>query len=185
MDKQKTLKIQFELSAEDFKYFRSQLERARDAHSDLKESEVVKGAVKLVKEVKRAATAKFIKTRIAQLEPLIAMLKDKQWRLEGEDRARVVGLLTYFIEPNDLIPDDAPAIGYLDDAIMVELVTRELRAELKAYADFCDFRDREGHDVDIPKLEETRESLQRRMRRTGRASRSAGKGSTHSPLSLF
>ena len=44
--------------------------------------------------------------------------------------------LAYLCDPEDLIPDDIPGIGMLDDAVMIELVFRELRHELDAYQDF-------------------------------------------------
>ena len=39
-----------------------------------------------------------------------------------------------------MIPDDIPIIGFIDDAIMIELVVRDLAAEIDAYADFCDYK---------------------------------------------
>jgi uncharacterized membrane protein YkvA (DUF1232 family) len=63
-----------------------------------------------------------------------------KWKLPEPDRARVVNSLAYFCEPDDLIPDDVPGLGFLDDAIMVELVVRELRHEIDAYQDFCSYR---------------------------------------------
>jgi hypothetical protein len=53
----------------------------------------------------------------------------------------VVQALAYFAEPTDLIPDQLPALGFLDDAIMVELVVQDLRPEIEAYDDFCRFRE--------------------------------------------
>jgi hypothetical protein len=80
--------------------------------------------------------------------------------------------LAYFAEPDDLIPDHIPGLGYLDDAIMVELVVRELRHEIDAYQDFCMFRDSERAKSRAGSQKERRESLnsrrtylQSRMRR--------------------
>jgi uncharacterized membrane protein YkvA (DUF1232 family) len=73
---------------------------------------------------------------------MIAMIEDKDWNVAGADRDRVVTGLTYFAEPLDLIPDSVPGIGFLDDAVMVELIVRELREEIAAYRDFAAFRER-------------------------------------------
>jgi uncharacterized membrane protein YkvA (DUF1232 family) len=57
----------------------------------------------------------------------------------------------YFAVPKDMIPDKIPGLGYLDDALMAELVARELKPELDGYRDFCNYRDNErklrGKDV--------------------------------------
>src|SRR5690606_9152285 len=50
----------------------------------------------------------------------------------------------YFADPKDVIPDHVQVLGYLDDAIMIELCVRELRHELEAYDDFCEYREREA-----------------------------------------
>jgi hypothetical protein len=71
------------------------------------------------------------------------MLEDEEWQLPDTERARVHPALAYFCEPCDLIPDHVTALGFLDDAIMVELVVEELRHELEAYDDFCRFRTEE------------------------------------------
>jgi len=103
------------------------------------------------------------------------------------------GTLAYFTEPEDLIPDHIPGLGFLDDAIMVELVVRELRHEIEAYQDFCEFRVREemrrGRKNEDPVTREEwlrsrRRELHSRMRRRRRSERKRG-GSRRSPLSLF
>ena len=52
---------------------------------------------------------------------------------------------------------------------MIELVTRELVHEIKAYEDFCEFRGRKGKTDG--KLESRRNALQARMRRRRRRQR--------------
>ena len=54
---------------------------------------------------------------------------------------------------------------------MVELVMRELRHEIEAYRDFCNFRDQHDQASRDKWLERRREKLQARMRRRREASR--------------
>lgn len=74
-------------------------------------------------------------------------------------------------------------MGFLDDAIMIEMVTMELTHENQAYRDFCVFRAAEssriGEDAMQAErsdwLEERRKQLHSRMRR--RRNRGGGIGS--------
>jgi uncharacterized membrane protein YkvA (DUF1232 family) len=81
---------------------------------------------------------------------------------------RVLDALAYFVDPEDMIPDRLPGIGYIDDAIMVELISEELKHEIKAYEDFCEFRGKTPAAQDQAKLESRRKALQARMRRRHR-----------------
>lgn len=53
-------------------------------------------------------------------------------------RERVVVALSYFAEPQDLIPDNVPGLGFLDDALLAELVIEELEPDVAGYREFCD-----------------------------------------------
>lgn len=165
------MKVTFELSDKDLGYFRSCLQRVREGQNAADEKTVIDGATRLVKEVIQVDVPDFVRERIVKLEQLIDMLDDGEWRLEGEDRARVLNALAYFVDPDDLIPDKVPGIGYLDDAIMVELVIQELRHEITAYEDFCAYREsaRKARALEPHKLESRRSALHERMRRRRRA----------------
>ncbi len=52
----------------------------------------------------------------------------------------MLAALAYVCDPEDIIPDEIPGIGLLDDAVMIELVLRELRHTIEAYEDFCAYR---------------------------------------------
>ncbi len=181
------MRVSFELSPSDIRYFRDRLKATSRGDSVRAEHRVVRSATKLVGDAVAAKPPDFVLDRILKLEQLIAMLRDGEWRLEGRDRLRILDALAYFVEPDDLIPDRVPGIGYLDDAIMIELVVRELAHEIEAYEDFCEFRGR-PNTQDPARLETRREALQARMRRRRRrvrSTRQSSQRSSRAPLGLW
>jgi uncharacterized membrane protein YkvA (DUF1232 family) len=180
------MRIVLDLSDSDIRYFRKCLRKVREGKRAQDQSVVLRSAADLMQEVADAEAPEFVRDRMGRLEQLIRMLEDDEWRLTGTDRARVLNALAYFADPDDLIPDRIPGIGYLDDAIMVELVVQELRHEIDAYQKFCEFRSTRKPDTET--LEKQRASLQSRMRRArrrDRESRRAQRPSGRSPLGLW
>jgi len=167
------MKITFELSDKDLRYFRQLLQKVRGGENAANEDVVLREAEALLDQVRQAEAPEFIRNRIEQLRKLIDMLRDTQWRLEGPDRKRVLNALAYFADPDDLIPDRVPGIGYLDDAVIVELVVQDLRHEIEAYDAFVAFRvERKRAAAETAEaLEKRRETLQSRMRRRRRGDR--------------
>jgi uncharacterized membrane protein YkvA (DUF1232 family) len=185
------MKVSFELSSRDMKYFRERLQRARQGEHAHDEDTVLRLAEKMVEQASAAEPPEFVAIRLARLARLTAMLRDEGWRLEGRDRARILDVLTYFADPDDMIPDRTPGIGYIDDAIMIELVAEELKHEIKAYDDFCEYRKGLPKAAATPESEEIagrRKSLQARMRRRRRRESEAHRtrsGSGRSPYRLW
>jgi len=174
--------INFELSDQDLEHFQGAMQAARDSAAGKGAEEIIAAAGKILLEAQQAKVPDFIAQRLHQLDALIAMVRDEGWALGEEDRQRVLSALVYFADPSDAIPDHVPVLGFLDDAIMIELCVRELRPELDAYDEFCDFREREarrrGEDpANVGRadwLEARREELQDRMHR--RREREFGSG---------
>lgn len=166
------LRISFELNEEDLKHFQLIMDEARKAAMRMTPEDIVAGAETILKDVDKASAPGFIVDRFHKLRLMINMISDLEWRLPHQETKRVLNALSYFAEPEDLIPDNIPGLGFLDDAIMIELVVRELKHEIEAYQDFCDYRDRvriEGGDgADVSRdgwLSARRKALQSRMRR--------------------
>lgn len=186
-----SLRISFDLEEDDLKHFRLIMREARKAAANLSAEDIIASARGVLKEVGNAKVPTFIRDRLANLETMIAMVEDGEWRLPEAEAARVLNALAYFGEPEDLIPDHIPGVGFLDDAIMVELVTRELRHEIQAYEDFVSFRNRESARRKIDKEDVSRENwlrtrrqeLQSRMRRRRRTEKR--RGTRKSPFSLL
>jgi len=186
------MKISFELSPSDLEHFREVMVRARESTAHLSTKEIVDNASKLMNVVRQSETSSFIRNRVNQLGTLIGMVVDTGWGLTEEDRKRVIEALAYFSETDDLIPDDIPGLGFLDDAIMIELVSAELEHEIQAYRDFVIYRaaeaGRKGEDAGTLEradwLEERRQQLHSRMRRRRRRGRGGSDGG-RSPFSLL
>lgn len=88
-----------------------------------------------------AATAEAtISLRLARAESLRRMLDDPEWPLPEEIARSGRRLLDYIRRIDDLIPDDLPLIGHLDDALLVELSWSEFAGEVQDYLDYCRFR---------------------------------------------
>lgn len=167
------MKISFELSDKDLRHFRKVLKTVRSGRNAENEDVVLREAGALLEEVRETDAPEFVQVRIEKLAGLIAMLEDEDWRLEGADRKRVLNALAYFADPDDLIPDRVPGIGYLDDAIMVELVVQDLTHEIEAYEAFVEYRKerRRKKGATTEDLERRRDALQARMRRRRRSDR--------------
>ena len=167
------MKISFELSDKDLRYFRQVLQKVRKGRNAENEDVILREAEALLEEVARTDAPQYVQKRIAQLGQLIEMVEDKDWRLEGADRKRVLNALAYFADPDDLIPDRVPGLGYLDDAIMVELVVQDLKHEIEAFEAFVAYRKERKKKKATAEdgLEKRRASLQGRMRRRRRGDR--------------
>ncbi len=187
------LRVSFELGEEDLRHFRLIMREARKAAAHATPEDIVASAAELLKDVGTSGIPKFIAERLEKLEIMIRMLSDHEWALPEQDSARVLNALAYFCDPEDLIPDHVPGLGFLDDAIMIELVVRELRHEIEAYLDFCDFRAASKPEpgirnktTDVTReewLESRRKALQSRMRR--RRKRGTDKTDSGGPLRLL
>ena len=138
------LSISFELSDRDLEHVNSAIKAATFAAGSKSAEEVMTAAGKLVESATETVLPDFILERLDKLDALIAMLRDEGWQLPEEDRSRVLSALVYFADPQDIIPDNVPVLGYFDDAIAIELCVRELRHEIEAYEEFCDYRQGEA-----------------------------------------
>jgi uncharacterized membrane protein YkvA (DUF1232 family) len=138
------LQISFELSDRDLEHFNNAIKAATFSAGSKSAEEVTAAAGKLLEEATNLQLPDFIYERLDKLDALIAMLRDEGWALPEEDRQRVLSALVYVADPKAIIPDAVPVLGYFDDAIAIELCVRELRHELDAYEEFCDFRQSEA-----------------------------------------
>jgi uncharacterized protein DUF1232 len=166
------LEFNVTIQDDDLAVFTDAMKRAEQRASGKSAEQILSEAEKTFASVSTSDMPDFVSSRISSVENLIAMARDVAWGLSEEDRNRIISALTYFADPEDLIPDNVPVLGFLDDAIMIEVVQRILAPEIEAYADFCAFREQEGtrRGVDMSNLDRAewlegrRAELQARMR---------------------
>lgn len=139
------IRISIQLKDDDLQYFRNIALKARKSLKVKDEGHILAKAEELLTKAKMAETPAFVEQHLQHLALFLQMLRDDDWGLAEQERMDVLAALAYFIEPADLIHDDVPVLGFLDDAIMIELVTRELQHEIDAYQDFVHYRTEVGN----------------------------------------
>lgn len=136
------MKLSFELTDRDLRYFKEALQHSREAVRDADEADIIEAVRQVLDEIQTdKPLPDFVASYIPQLHSLIQMLTDDEWRLPKADRERLLAMFVYFADPEDILPDDIPVIGYLDDIIILKLVVGELQHVYEAYLDFCKYRD--------------------------------------------
>jgi len=135
-----SISLNFELNDRDLEHFQEAMNKSKKAAEGKSPEEIVECATRLLADAQKVRIPDFILERLLRLDDMIAMVRDVGWAMPEEDKDRVLSALVYFCDPNDIIPDDVQVLGFLDDAVMIELSVRELKHEIDAYDDFCDFR---------------------------------------------
>jgi uncharacterized membrane protein YkvA (DUF1232 family) len=135
------LKLELDLSDDDLDYFRKVMDVTWQRNSKREESELVECARRLLEESKKTSAPAYVRMRLEDLGMLISMLEDQEWPLEEQDRRRIRAAISYFADPSDMIADKIPGLGFLDDALMAELVIRDVKHELDGYREFCKYRE--------------------------------------------
>jgi len=173
------VEVKFELTESDLNHFRDVMHKAQAGAQQLSEQEILANAKSLSQDIK-TNVPEFVRERIQKLETFVAMIEDNEWQIPSEERTELLSALAYFSDPEDLVPDHIPVLGFLDDAIMIELVAEEFKDDVEAFEEFCAYRGREEgrhSDEAITRdewLESKRHELHSRMR-SRRSSRRSGR----------
>ena len=137
--------INIQLSDDDLQFFVKGMREVEAGIQGADSDKIITAAQALLDETRGAQNAPpFISERLDSVESLISMAGDVGFNLPDEDRHRVLAALAYLADPEDSIPYRVPVLGFLDDAIMIELCRRDLQFEIEAYDDFCVWRNDEA-----------------------------------------
>jgi uncharacterized membrane protein YkvA (DUF1232 family) len=135
-------KVSFTLDEEDAEYFRSLYRKAKKGASTQDPEQIIKDARGIVQRVRASKkTPHFVIDAISVLADLVDLIQDDAYAAPQRVKSEVLAGLSYFSNPEDLIPDQIPGLGFLDDAIMVKFIEEEFKHELWGYRRFCKLRD--------------------------------------------
>lgn len=183
------LRISFNLRDDDLRHYEAVAQQTQASARQRSAHEIVAAARQVLEDARRAQQAEFVRERFSRLAGLIDMAVDPDWPLGAEDSQRLINALACFSGTETAAP-----ASFLDHAIMVELVSRDLEHDLAAYREFCKLRAaqiarrRPGADQDAQRdewLKEKREGLQQRMHARRRRDLDKAGSSVRKLFSLF
>lgn len=137
-----SMKITFTLDETDLAYFKDLFRKVKKHASALESDKVIADVKDLIGRVRASKKMpSFVLEAIGNLEALIQMLEDKAYALPPKIAGEILAGIAYFSNPQDLVPDSIPGLGYLDDAIMIKFLEEQFEHELAGFRKFCRFRD--------------------------------------------
>ena len=162
-------KVSFTLDEQDANYFRGLYRKARQGAANQDAPQIIDAAREIVLEVRGSKkTPQFVKDAIEVLADLTDLIQDKAYAAPKKVRDDVLAGIAYFSNPEDLIPDHIPGLGFLDDAIMIKFIEDEFKHELWGYRRFCKRRDsseqRPWSSVGVERLSERLEADRKAIR---------------------
>ena len=182
-----TFRVSFELGDADLQHLAEVAQVRQSAARSQPAERIVTAAREVYLKGVQAHLADFVRERYSRLGTMLEMVDDAEWRLSQEDSQRLINALACFSEPAAGVSS-----ALLDQAIMIELVSRDLHHDLAAYHDFCKFRAAQLAKRHSPPgadreqwLSQRRETLQKRMHTRRKRDLDAAAGPVRRLFSLF
>ncbi|MEN8183241.1 MAG: YkvA family protein [Myxococcota bacterium] len=139
------IRVTFTLGESDAKYFRAIYREAKKATRNLDPDVILERARGVVGRARaNKKTPEFAIAAVEVLADLIELIQDEEYAAPRRVKSAILAGLGYFTSSQDLIPDQIPGLGFLDDAIMVKFIESEFRNELWGYRRFRKLRDLAG-----------------------------------------
>lgn len=109
------------------------------------DADAIASAARWLASLPHAQAEATLHTRLRRIDDLHRLLEDLDWQVDAASRQRIRQLLDYVEDDDGLIPNRAPFVGRLDDALLIELAWAALADEVEDFRDFCRFREESGH----------------------------------------
>ena len=94
-------------------------------------------AKKEIIKIRTTITDAYILDQVNSLEAMMSMVEDKVWKIKKDNMEKINATIKYFVDEDDIIPDNIPGIGYLDDCIIIDNTMDDVCDELAEFKDFC------------------------------------------------
>lgn len=115
--------ITITLSDEDLDKFQESVDKGKVAVEDsASAAQFEEAAGAMIEQARSVDLLPFIADRLLKLQILLNMIRDEEWQLSDDERNSIRSALYYFVDPEYVIPDHIPGIGFLDDALYAEIV---------------------------------------------------------------
>ncbi len=128
-----------ELREDALQRFNRLVARLAPEHPQFRADQIAGAARRVLRGLAKGRESAFIKVRMRRAGEMRAAAADARWDIAPALRDDWRAVLDYLDAPDGLIPNHLRGIGWLDDAILVDVAMPKFRAELDDYADFCRF----------------------------------------------
>ena len=142
--------VTLQFSENDLRAFNQCAQRIAPGTPALGAEQIAAAARRLARAIGEGNQSRFIQIRMRRAGEVRAILMDAGWKVDPAVVGRMQDLIGYLDGPVELVPMDAPAVGGLDRALLVDMSMESLRAELDEYADFCRYRAAEAQRLGVP-----------------------------------
>jgi uncharacterized membrane protein YkvA (DUF1232 family) len=130
-------------------------------------------------ELQQNALPPLVREPLSLIPELAELLDATHWTLPDTARDEFAGALAYFVDRDDLIPDDAERVGLLDDALVIKLALASVEHEWLAWRDYRAYLSAHPDDAGIDRetwLQRRQERFARDLRRRNAENRYPASG---------
>ncbi len=151
-------KFTLKLSEADLRYLRRALQEAAAWAEHTNSEKILDAAFEFSARARAEGAPEFALRRLETLEAIATLLRDREYPLPAAARGKLLRTLAYFAHS----ARRSAVLGFLEDAVVIEIASAEFQDEIKGYEEFCRFR---GNAVQRYAAESRQAELERALSR--------------------